>query len=105
MEVCNVVVDRAVVLQRIGLSAGGVEEIQRGIAIGFSQEFTTGVHIGVLDSVNGFAGTDTVGVVGVAYVRRAIRSGSKLSAIFPSERPASAVALVWRDMFVCVLPP
>ena len=71
---------------RIGLSAGGVEEIQRGITKGFTQEFATGVHIGMLHAVDGFTCADTVEIIGVAYVGRSVAGGCKLSAIRPRGR-------------------
>ena len=79
--------------QCIGLSAIGIEEVEGIASVSLPEEFTTGVHISVRHTVDGFTCADAVGVVGVAYVRRAIRSGSKLSAILPSERPASAVVV------------
>ena len=59
MEVGDVVIDRAVVLQRIGLTTCGIEEVDDRVAVGFSQEFTAGVHIGVLHAVDGLACADT----------------------------------------------
>ena len=79
--------------QRIGLSAIGIEEVEGRITIGFSQEFTTGVHISVFDSIHRLAGADTIGVISVADTGGSIRSRGKLSAIFPSECPASAIVI------------
>ena len=49
LEVCNVVVHRAVVLQRIGLSASGVEKIQRGATAECLPQCapTVDIHLGV----------------------------------------------------------
>ena len=44
-------------------------------------------------TIDGFACADAVRVVGVAYARCAVRSGSKLPAGLPSERPASAIVI------------
>ena len=48
LQVGDVIVGHAVVAQCVRLSTCGIEEVQRGIAVGFSQEFSTGAHISVL---------------------------------------------------------
>ena len=86
LHVGDVIVGRAVVAQCIGLTTVGIEEIQRGITKGFAQESTAGVHISVRHTVDGFTCTETVGIIGVAYVGRSVAGGCKLSAIRPRGR-------------------
>ena len=86
LEIGDVIVGSTVVLQRIGLSAGGVEEVEGIASISLPEEFTAGVHVGMLHAVDGFTCTDTVGIIGVAYVGRSVAGGCKLSAIRPRGR-------------------
>lgn len=93
LEVCNVVIGRAIVLKRIRMTTSIVEEIQRVIAIGFPHELTAGIEVVVCHTVDNLARSQTIGIVCVGNVRGAIGSGSQTSAIPPSERPTSAVVV------------
>ena len=66
LKIGDVVVENTIVLQRIGIAIGIVEEVQGVAAKAFPQQFTTGIIIGVLNSVDRFAGSQTVRVIGVA---------------------------------------
>lgn len=55
LEIGDVVIDRVIMLNGIRLPAGGVEEVEGRITIGFSQEFTTDVHISVLNPIHSLA--------------------------------------------------
>ena len=93
LEIGDVVVHRAVVVQCIRLTTCGIEEVDDRVTVGFSQEFTAGVHIGVLHAVDSLAGTNAVSIVGIADAGGSIRSRGELSAILPSERPSRAIVV------------
>lgn len=63
-------------LQRIGLSAGGVEEVEGITSVSLPEEFTAGVHVGMLDSIHRLAGTDAVKIVGIANCVYYFREGT-----------------------------
>ena len=45
------------------MSIGIIEEIQGVAAVGFSKEFTSGIVVGMLGTIDGFAGSETVCVI------------------------------------------
>ena len=64
MQVCNVIVEGAVVLQRVGGTIGIVEEVQGVAAIGFSQKLITGIIISVDNSIDCLGQPLAVRIVG-----------------------------------------
>ena len=64
MQVCNVIVESAVVLEGIGTAICIVEEVQGVAAVGFPEKLITGIVISVDNSINGFRQSLTIGIVG-----------------------------------------
>ena len=97
MQVGDVIVDLAVVLQRIRVSVGIIGEIQEVTAIAFPQQLATGIEIivGALAG-DGFLGAQAVGIVFKGNRAACTACSSKISAILPGEVPVRAVVVTQR---------
>ena len=91
LKIGDVVVENTIALQRIGIAIGIVEEVQGVTAKGFSQQFTTGIIIGVLYTVDRFRSTEPIRIICVADGIGAIAGVCKPSALRPCERPTVTV--------------
>ena len=93
LKVGDVVVENTIVLQCIGIAIGIIEEVQGVAAKAFPQQFTTGIIIGVLNSVDRFAGSQTVRVIGVADGIGSIAGGGQSAPLCPCECPTVTVVV------------
>ena len=93
MEIGDVIVSGAIVLQRIRMTTGTIEEIQNIIAIGFPYELTAGVEVVMGHAIDNLARSQTTGIVCVGNVRGAIVRRSEAPSILPSECPTGAVVV------------
>ena len=93
LKIGDVVVENTIVLQRIGIAVGIIEEVQGVTAEAFPQQFTTGIIIGVLNSVDRFAGSQTVRVIGVADGIGSIAGGGQSAPLCPCECPTVTVVV------------
>lgn len=59
----------------------------------FSQQFPAGIVVAVFSAVDDFAGSQTVGIVGIADVLGAAGCRSKLPSVLPGKTPQGAVVL------------
>ena len=91
LQVGDVIVENTIVLQCIGIAIGIVEEVQSIAVEAFPQQFTTGIIIGVLNSVDRFAGSQTVRVIGVADGIGSIAGVCKPSAMLTGASPSAVV--------------
>ena len=91
LKIGDVVVENTIVLQRIGIAVGIVEEVQGVAAKAFPQQFTTGIIVGVLNTVDCLTGSQTVGIIGVADSIGAVAGICEPSALRPCERPTVTV--------------
>ena len=91
LKVGDVIVENTIVLQRIGIAVGIIEEVQGVTAEAFPQQFTTGIIIGVLNTIDRFAGSQTVCIIGVADGIRAVAGGGQSATLRPCERPTVTV--------------
>lgn len=96
LEVGDIVVDGAVVLQGIGGSISIVEEIQGVGAVGFPHQPATGVQIVVGNAVYGFTGAQPFQVVGVGHCGSGGYRLGQSSAVVPREGPPSTVVVAQR---------
>ena len=92
LKIGDVVVENTIVLQRIGIAIGIVEEVQRIAAKSFPQQSATGIIVSVLNTVDRFAGSQTVGIIGVADGIGSIAGGGQSATLCPCECPAGGVA-------------
>ena len=93
LKIGDVVVENTIVLQRIGIAIGIVEEVHGVTAEAFPQQFTTGIIIGVLNTIDCLSGSQTVCVIGVADGIRSIAGVCKPSALCPCERPSCTIVI------------
>ena len=80
LEIGDVVVQGSVMLDREGVTACVIEEIESIGAVGLSQQLTTSIVIGMHCAVDGFTGSQAVGIVGIADGVGAVGGGGKLAA-------------------------
>ena len=93
MQIGDVVVEGSIVFQRIRCSGGIVEEVQSVAAVGFPEQFPTGIEVRVLDPVHGFGGADSVSIVGKTQILRAVGGGFQPFALAPGEGPGGAIVV------------
>ena len=93
LEVQDVVVGSAVVLQDRGIAVGVVEEVQDVVAVGFPQEGIAGVIVGVGYAVCGFGGADAISSIVVADIGGSVGCRLQPSAVAPGEGPAISVVV------------
>ena len=91
LKIGDVIVENTIIFQCIGIAIGIIEEVQGVAAKAFPQQFTTGIIIGVLNSVDRFAGSQTVRVIGVADGIGSIAGGGQSATLCPCERPTVTV--------------
>ena len=60
LKIGDVVVENTIVLQRIGIAIGIVEEVQGVTAKGFSQQSATGIVVGVFNTVDCFGSANAI---------------------------------------------
>ena len=93
LKVGDVIVERAIVLQCIGVSARIVEEVRGVTAEAFPQQFTTGIIVGMLGAIYGLSGSQTIGIVSVADGIGAVAGICEPSALRLCECPAVTVVI------------
>ena len=93
LEVGDVVVHGAVVLQGEGRSAGIVEEVQGVGAVGFPEQLAAGVVVGVGRAVDSLRGADTVVVIGIGDGMASTDGFGQIPAFRPGEFPLGAVVV------------
>ena len=101
LKIGDVVVENTIVLQRIGIAIGIVEEVQGVTAKAFTQQFTTGIIVGVLNTVDCLTGSQTVGVIGVADGISAIAGGGQSATLCPCECPTGIIVVTRNKLSYC----
>ena len=93
LKVGDVVVENTIVLQRIGIAIGIIEEVQGVAAKAFPQQFTTGIIVGVLNTVDRFRSTEPIRIIGIADGIGAIAGGGQSAPLCPCECPTVTVVV------------
>ena len=96
LEIGDVVVGRSVIGQGEGIAAGIVGEVQNYIPVGLPEQPAAGVGVLVLHPVNGFAGADTVQVIGVEDGTVFVGGQGQPAAIAPFHIPPGAIVVADR---------
>ena len=97
MQVGDVIVGGAIILQRIRVTVGIIREIQDITAVGFPQQLAAGIEIIVGSAAaDGFLGAQAVGVILEGKRSAYAACGGKIAAILPGEVPARAVVVTQR---------
>ena len=93
MQIGDVVIQCAIVLQRVGRAICIIEEVQGIAAVGFPEQLAAGIEVCVLDPVHSFGGADSVSIVGKTQILRAAGGGFQPFALAPGEGPAGTVVV------------
>ena len=93
LEVGNVVIGSAVVIQRIGASGVIIEEVQNVGSPCFPEQVAAGVEVVVGYAVYGLAQAQAVTVVGIGIGLAVDGSGGKPSALSPGKGIAAAIVV------------
>ena len=97
LQVGDVIVGGAIILQRIRVTVGIIREIQEVAAVAFPQQLAAGIEIIVGSAAaDGFLGAQAVGVVLKGKRSACAACGGKLAAIFPGKGIAGAVVVTQR---------
>ena len=83
-------------VQRIGMSVGIIEEVQRITAVSLSQKLASGIVIGMLSAVDCLGGTDSICIISVADGVSASAGSCESAALLPSEGPPGAIVVARR---------
>ena len=93
LEVSDVVIHRAIMLQSKGGAAGIVEEVQGVGAVGFPQQLAAGVVVGVGRAVYSLRCADTVVVIGIGDGMASTDGFDQIPALGPLKGPTGAVVV------------
>jgi len=93
LHIGDVIVDRAILLHGDGRTVGIVEEVENRRSIGFSEEFATGVIVGMGYSAYYLGSTNAVGRIIIGGSCGAVVGRLQSAAITPGEGPAGAVVV------------
>ena len=101
LQIGNVIVSdgggtSGLVSQGEGAAAGVVGEVQNHIPVGFPEQPAAGVGVLVLHPVNGFAGADTIQVIGIGNAGVRAGGGGEAPAVRPGEVPPGAIVVADR---------
>ena len=93
LEVGDVVVGRAVVIQGVWRAVVVIEEVQNDTSIGLPQQLATGVVVIVYDVIDLLAGTQSVRVIGVGVGNAILLRTGEVSTLLPLEIPPGTVVI------------
>ena len=93
LKVGDVIVEGTVVLQRIGCSAGIIEEIEGVIPVNLPKQLTARIVISMGDSIDCFCQSLAVRIIGEGQIPGAVGGRIQLLARGPGEIPSCAVVI------------